>query len=110
MFTRVQKKQANLAKVKNDVDINIATGGGSAYLKIRFMVLRRDGFKCKYCGRSVKQNVILNIDHVIPKSKGGDYSFENLITSCFECNQGKKDILLTKREMDKLLPPLSRKP
>lgn len=65
-------------------------------LPLRFQVLMRDGFRCQYCGRSPKndENVVLEVDHVMPKSKGGGDSFDNLVTACRECNQGKKDILL----------------
>ncbi len=51
-------------------------------------IFRRDGFKCAYCGRS---DLPLTIDHVIPKAKGGDESWENLITACTFCNNKKGD-------------------
>jgi hypothetical protein len=61
--------------------------------KIRFEVFKRDSFKCQYCGSSAP-DVILHIDHIEPVSKGGDNDITNLITSCFDCNMGKKDRLL----------------
>ena len=51
-------------------------------------ILRRDGFKCAYCGRS---DLPLTIDHVIPKARGGDETWENLITACTVCNNKKGD-------------------
>jgi hypothetical protein len=62
--------------------------------KLRFEVLLRDGFRCIYCGRT-GQNIELQIDHLIPVSGGGSNELENLVTSCQECNQGKRstDIL-----------------
>lgn len=54
----------------------------------RFEVLKRDKFTCQYCGRSAP-DVILEIDHIQPVSKGGDNSIINLITSCRDCNRGK---------------------
>jgi 5-methylcytosine-specific restriction endonuclease McrA len=65
-------------------------------LKLRFLVLERDNFTCQYCGRtpSKDRSVILEIDHIIPKSKGGTDDIDNLITSCKECNLGKGDIIL----------------
>lgn len=57
--------------------------------KIRFEVFRRDSFKCQYCGKSAP-DIILNVDHINPVSKGGTNDIFNLITSCYECNQGKK--------------------
>lgn len=62
--------------------------------KVRFEVLKRDKFTCQYCG-GVAPNVLLQIDHIIPVSKGGDDSIMNLITSCQPCNSGKKDIMLS---------------
>ncbi|MBA4317814.1 MAG: HNH endonuclease [Flavobacterium sp.] len=52
-------------------------------------ILRRDHHKCCYCGRSDLQ---LTIDHIIPKSKGGDDSWENLVSACMPCNNKKGDM------------------
>lgn len=62
--------------------------------KVRFEVFKRDGFTCQYCGESAP-DVILNVDHISPVSKGGDNDVMNLITACFDCNSGKSD-----RELD----------
>jgi hypothetical protein len=59
----------------------------------RFQVLRRDGFTCTYCGRQPPE-VSLQVDHVIPWSKGGTHDLANLRTACMECNLGKSDTLL----------------
>jgi len=56
--------------------------------KIRFDVFKRDGFKCQYCGRTPPA-VVLELDHIIPKSKGGPDNIDNYITACFDCNRGK---------------------
>ena len=61
--------------------------------KLRFEILKRDNFTCQYCGRK-SPDVILQIDHIIPKSKNGKDNKDNLITACFDCNSGKKDVLL----------------
>lgn len=68
-------------------------------LKTRFEILKRDNFTCQYCGRSPKKDkhVILHIDHIYPNSKKRNNNPSNLITSCFECNMGKKDVLLTNK-------------
>lgn len=55
---------------------------------IRFKVLKRDKFTCQYCGRS---GIELEIDHIVPVSKGGTNDIGNLITACKECNRGKSD-------------------
>lgn len=62
--------------------------------KIRFEVFKRDKFMCQYCGESAP-NVVLHIDHIHPVSKGGTNHILNLITSCNNCNQGKRDTLLS---------------
>lgn len=55
---------------------------------LRDFVLRRDGFLCTYCGVS---GVDLHCDHVVPYSRGGATSAENLVASCKPCNSSKKD-------------------
>jgi|ERR1700749_1184528 len=62
--------------------------------KTRFDVFKRDGFKCQYCGRN-PPIVILEVDHIIPVSKNGTDRIDNLVTSCFDCNRGKTNGLLT---------------
>jgi 5-methylcytosine-specific restriction endonuclease McrA len=51
-------------------------------------ILRRDHHKCQYCNRA---DLPLTIDHVVPKSKGGDDSWENLVAACVKCNNKKGD-------------------
>ena len=62
--------------------------------KLRFEVFKRDKFQCQYCGKSAP-DVILNVDHIDPVANGGSNELINLITSCFDCNQGKKARLLS---------------
>jgi 5-methylcytosine-specific restriction endonuclease McrA len=54
----------------------------------RNRIYKRDNHQCVYCG-SKKQ---LTIDHVIPKSRGGNNEWENLVTSCFKCNAKKSNM------------------
>jgi hypothetical protein len=54
----------------------------------RFEVFKRDGFVCQYCGGHPPDKT-LEVDHIIPVSKGGTDDLHNLITSCFDCNRGK---------------------
>lgn len=62
--------------------------------KTRFEVFKRDSFTCQYCGGKAP-DIVLNVDHIKPVSKGGKNDIINLITSCFECNSGKRDRELT---------------
>lgn len=59
--------------------------------KLRYQVLKRDNFKCCACGASPAKDpsVELHIDHIIPWSKGGETTLENLQTLCSRCNLGK---------------------
>lgn len=61
---------------------------------IRFKAFTRDNFTCQYCGRSATE-VIIEIDHKLPLSKGGKNNLENLVTACRECNRGKADMKIT---------------
>jgi 5-methylcytosine-specific restriction endonuclease McrA len=68
----------------------------SAYVKVPFKkvelsrknVLRRDGHCCQYCGI---KGLDITIDHIIPKSKGGQDTWENLVTACHLCNNHKSN-------------------
>ena len=56
----------------------------------RVDVLRRDNHRCVYCGVSAKK-AELEIDHIIPFSKGGSNVMSNLQTLCSDCNKGKSN-------------------
>lgn len=56
---------------------------------LRFQVLSRDGFACRYCGARRDDGAELHIDHVKPVSAGGTNDIGNLVTSCQPCNIGK---------------------
>jgi len=51
-------------------------------------VFARDGGRCQYCGRPAE-----NLDHVVPRSRGGPHSWENIVASCRACNARKEDRL-----------------
>ena len=65
-------------------------------LRLRFKVFQRDNFKCCVCGASPAKDpsVELQVDHIIPWSRGGETVLENLQTLCARCNLGKSDLLL----------------
>lgn len=56
----------------------------------RMNVLIRDQFQCQYCARALTLGQ-LTIDHVIPKSKGGQKTWQNSVSSCYPCNSKKAD-------------------
>jgi len=52
----------------------------------RRAVFARDGGRCQYCGATAE-----NIDHVIPRSRGGEHVWENVVAACRPCNTRKED-------------------
>jgi 5-methylcytosine-specific restriction endonuclease McrA len=52
----------------------------------RRAVLVRDSFECQYCGRPAE-----NIDHVIPRSRGGLHTWDNVVAACRPCNSRKEN-------------------
>ena len=55
----------------------------------RRAIFARDGHRCQYCGAQAE-----NIDHIIPRSKGGPHSWDNVVAACRRCNARKKDHML----------------
>ncbi|MBJ8346764.1 HNH endonuclease [Antrihabitans sp. YC2-6] len=56
----------------------------------RAALMHRDRFRCAYCGGKAE-----TIDHVVPRSRGGEHTWENCVASCAPCNHRKADKLLT---------------
>lgn len=54
----------------------------------RINIMSRDKFQCQYCGLRPPRSE-LNLDHVIPRSLGGRSTWENVVTSCVDCNRRK---------------------
>jgi hypothetical protein len=62
-------------------------------LSRRFDILQKYGFKCKYCGRKAGE-VELELEHIIPKCRGGTDIESNLAPACRDCNRGKAGSIL----------------
>ena len=60
----------------------------------RRAVFARDGHKCQYCNRPAE-----NIDHVVPRSRGGEHSWENVVASCRPCNARKENRYLHETDL-----------
>lgn len=77
--------------------------------KTRFEVFKRDKFTCQYCGAQAP-DVILEVDHIKPVSKGGTNDILNLVTACKRCNLGKSNraisddsaVKVQKQQLDEL--------
>jgi 5-methylcytosine-specific restriction endonuclease McrA len=66
----------------------------------RRAVFARDEWTCQYCGAPAE-----NVDHVIPRSKGGEHTWENVVAACRRCNSSKENRLPLEAGL-----PLRRKP
>ena len=55
----------------------------------RRAVFARDGWTCQYCGAAAE-----NLDHVIPRSRGGTHSWDNVVAACRRCNSRKENRLI----------------
>lgn len=65
------------------------------WLPLRWKILNRDGFVCRYCGDQGQDTVQWCVDHVIPLSRGGNHDESNLVACCVPCNCSKSDKLLS---------------
>lgn len=55
----------------------------------RLAIYLRDGMACAYCGTTVEDGTLLTLDHIKPRSKGGNNHEHNLITCCQKCNSSR---------------------
>ena len=62
--------------------------------RTRFEILKRDRFRCRYCGVSVTFKT-LRVDHIKPVARGGSSHPSNLATACHDCNSGKGAVPLS---------------
>lgn len=92
------KKTIDISKVSKKNNDNLIMfhnkGPRAVNYRLRFIVMKRDNFKCSICGKSPASdnNVILHVDHIKPWSKDGETNLNNLRTLCSVCNIGKSDI------------------
>jgi 5-methylcytosine-specific restriction endonuclease McrA len=73
----------------------------------RRALFARDGWRCVYCGTTSGR---LTLDHVVPRSRGGDSVWENVVTSCAPCNLRKGNRLPHEVEMHLAKPPSAPAP
>ena len=72
----------------------------------RHNVFLRDKFTCQYC-RVLFPEEELNLDHVIPRDRGGKTSWENIVTSCIDCNTRKANKLPQEAQMRLMRKPVT---
>jgi 5-methylcytosine-specific restriction endonuclease McrA len=73
----------------------------------RRALFARDGWRCMYCGTT---NGRLTLDHVVPRSRGGESVWDNVVTSCAPCNMRKGNRLPHEVEMTLRKPPRAPAP
>ncbi|WP_394840669.1 HNH endonuclease [Pendulispora brunnea] len=77
--------------IRTPAVVRLTKGTVSKKYKVRFSrvnVFTRDGFRCQYCGVRKAMDA-LNYDHVVPRVRGGKTVWENIVTSCYACNDRK---------------------
>lgn len=87
VFEKLRKHGIDPSEVDQSANFKF----GSVSEKRRKQVFDRDGNECCYCGRSFESDQ-LELDHVTPRSKGGNDSVNNLVVACAPCNNDKSDL------------------
>jgi len=88
-----------IAELRSEISSKITKQGHtkeqrSAMTKdLREAIKQRDNFTCQICGNSVlkEPNLLLEVDHIVPVSKGGKTEANNLQTLCWRCNRSKSN-------------------
>ena len=70
----------------------------------RFEVFNRDRYTCQYCGKETHQ---LTLDHVVPRYRGGQHVWKNIVSACIPCNRRKAGRTPAEAGMRLICPPLS---
>jgi len=77
---------------------------------IRFKIFDRDSFRCLYCGRSsIEDGIKLSIDHIESRVNGGQWTLENIVTACTECNTGKWTRILSSSSLERIIRVVKKK-
>ena len=77
------------------IKFNKSAAGQRALMtsRLREHIKQRDHYTCRYCGASLAEepHLLLEIDHIVPVSKGGMTTEDNLQTLCWKCNRSKSN-------------------
>ena len=68
----------------------------------RFEIFNRDQYTCQYCGKETHQ---LTLDHIIPRYRGGQHTWENVVSACVPCNRRKAGRTPQEAGMKLIRPP-----
>ena len=87
--------------------LNVYNGFFSPEVRLsRRNIFTRDKNICQYCGKNFSRTE-LTIDHVVPRSRGGTDSWDNLVLACSECNLKKRDLTPEEAHMPLIHKPVS---
>jgi Homing endonuclease associated repeat/HNH endonuclease len=78
--------------ISADQPTELRRGTRNINWRLRAIVLMRDGARCQMCGAEARNGAQLHVDHILPWSKGGTTTLENLRILCNVCNIGKSNI------------------
>jgi len=78
--------------ISADQPTELRRGTRNINWRLRAIVLMRDGARCQMCGAEARNGAQLQVDHILPWSKGGTTTLENLRILCNVCNIGKNNI------------------
>ena len=88
LINRLKNRNGNFYKDKGIWDAICRVERGKVSNKMRFAIYKRDGYRCKICGRT-QNSAFLEVDHIYPIARGGKTTYENLQTLCHDCNVKK---------------------
>lgn len=86
-YDRVVRSPSRQLKLPSVVSLKTYVSHARSPAFTRFNVFLRDGFCCQYCGSPDRD--LLTFDHVIPRSRGGRTTWENIVAACSPCNLAK---------------------
>lgn len=92
-FSKIMKQYLEMKKNGKLIEISYRIERSKMSESLRYDVFKRDNYRCCICGMSSKDGVKLQVDHIIPVSKGGKTEMSNLQTLCSRCNIGKSNKL-----------------
>ena len=69
----------------------------------RFEIFNRDRYTCQYCGQQTRQ---LTLDHVLPRYRGGQHTWDNVVSACVSCNRRKAGKTPQEASMKLIRPPV----
>lgn len=90
-FLKFIKQYQQLKNNKRLYEISSKIERSKMSVSLRYDILKRDHFKCSICGKGKEDGVKLEVDHIIPVSRGGKTEMSNLQTLCETCNRGKSN-------------------